>query len=253
MEFVHSFRSGAVSADLVPLCLTLPCAHGFSSLGSLLADHSSCFSGLATYFMRHFWKDLVEIKAISQRRATVNTKIIKIKVLEAPVSTGMAANDHQGPSVLFVLLLSVRALFTFALRCRILIDIQRYILIKVLHRLNIFLTVTVFCGGVHSTLAFLEELSFFRCSFSMLPISNSHTHTNPTELFLFYNSIALECFCIQDEIIAIIMKKRKSWSAIRKIVNFLPKWPIDLNQLFKSQVLGKNVQNGFGSLKRTLF
>ena len=48
------------------------------------------------------------------------------------------------------------------------------------------------------------------------------------------------------------MKKRKSWSAIKKIVNFLPKWPIDLNQPFKSQVLGKNVQNGCESLKRKL-
>ena len=59
--------------------------------------------------------------------------------------------------------------------------------------------------------------------------------------------------CIQNRIIAIIMKKRKSWSAIKKIVNFFPKWPIDLNQPFKSQVLGKYVQNGCESLKRKLF
>lgn len=79
------------------------------------------------------------------------------------------------------------------------------ILIIILHKHNVLLVTTVFCGRVAFKFCF-----FRRALFSDVPslcyISAIHTKII-TELFLFDYSIALEYFCIQDKIIAIIMKK----------------------------------------------
>lgn len=126
---------------------------------------------------------------------------------------------------------------------------MQHILITILQKRNVFLVTTIFHCRVLFNFCF-----FRRAIFSDVPslCYMSAIHIKIITKLLLHNSLVLEYFCVQDKIMG-VKRRKKSWFAIRKIVNFLPKWPIDLNQPFKTWILEENVQNGFGSLKRKLF